>query len=178
MTIRVESQSESDVVYSVDLTGPSCDCPAWERSRSHLPRGSLSRCCKHVIDALHRVRPRGGWPGWLDTFVEYGWQPNSAKEWFVVDIRERAALFSIGGNDWCDVFAFSGGIYQRFGYNVVESRWSYENEPTGARKIEDAIVAAQLHASLDREYAAAQRDDARVDPRPRIGFLRRIFGRS
>ncbi len=93
ITIRVESHSEPDVVYTVDLTGPSCDCPAWERSRSHLRRGSPSRCCKHVIDALHRVRPRGGWPGWFETFVEYGWQPNSAKEWFVVDVRERPALF-------------------------------------------------------------------------------------
>jgi len=47
VTFHVMSRSERGVMYDVDLTGPSCNCPDW-RTRSALAPGDLTRCCKHV----------------------------------------------------------------------------------------------------------------------------------
>src|SRR5262245_42718472 len=38
VTFQVMSRSERGVMYDVDLTGPSCNCPDW-RERSALARG-------------------------------------------------------------------------------------------------------------------------------------------
>ncbi len=55
VTLRVKSHSRANVVYDIDLTSPSCDCPDWKGTRSHLPKGSLTRCCKHVLDVYGRL---------------------------------------------------------------------------------------------------------------------------
>src|SRR2546426_189444 len=52
VTLQVMSQSERGVVYDVDLTGPSCNCPDWRTSRSALPPRDLTRCCKHTFGAF------------------------------------------------------------------------------------------------------------------------------
>lgn len=138
VTLRIKSHSDKSVI--VDLSGPSCACPDWRGARHQLPRGSLSRCCKHVLDAFGQVRPADGWPGWLGAFFEYGWKPHPAKRWFVLPDGPHFILASVGGNDWSDVFAMDGDQYHRFGFNVVERRWSYGRSPSTSGDIERAIL--------------------------------------
>ena len=139
VTVQVKSHSDRKLLYDVDLTGPSCSCPDWRGKRSHLPTGSLTRCCKHVLDALGQVQPVDGWPGWLGAFLEHGWRPHPDKRWFVVGSSPDFSLVSTGGNDWADVFSMVNDRYQRFGYNVSERRWSYGQSPTRATEIAKAI---------------------------------------
>jgi len=139
VTLRVDSHSDKNVFYEVDLSGPSCNCPDWKGARSHVPKGSLTRCCKHVLDAFGRLRPTDGWPGWLGAFLEQGWKPHPAKRWFVIPPGPNFTLASVGGNDWADVFAMATHDYQRFGYNIVELRWSYGQSPPEANAIEHVI---------------------------------------
>jgi hypothetical protein len=86
------------------------------------------------------VRPADGWPGWLGAFFEYGWKPHPAKRWFVLPDGPHFILASVGGNDWSDVFAMDGDQYHRFGFNVVERRWSYGRSPSTSGDIERAIL--------------------------------------
>jgi hypothetical protein len=40
------------------------------------------------------------------------------------------------------VYAYEGGSYDRFGYNIDEDRWAYGMEPTGGNQIRRAIINA------------------------------------
>src|SRR5262249_33811749 len=63
VTLAASLTPREGVVYDVDLTWPSCNCADWTRSRSALPRGDLTRCCKHTFDAFPQVRPSAGGRG-------------------------------------------------------------------------------------------------------------------
>lgn len=162
VTLRVRSHSEKILIYDVDLSGPSCNCPDWKGTRSQLPKGSLTRCCKHVLDAFGRLEPAGGWPGWLGAFLEQGWKPHPGKRWFILRLGSHYGLSSVGGNDWSDVFSVVGGGYERFGYNIAEQRWSYGNEPPRAGEIAKTILGEALGR------------DARTS---KSGLFDRLFGR-
>jgi hypothetical protein len=142
VTILVRSHSDNAITYEVDLSGPSCSCPDWKGARSHLPKGSPSRCCKHILDAFGRVEPPEGWPGWLGAFLEQGWKSHPARRWFVIRVESSFCLASVGGNDWSDVFLVVADRYQRFGYSVAERRWSYGQAPSEAAEVERAILSA------------------------------------
>lgn len=140
ITLHVKSHSDDSLVYTVDLAGPACSCQDWVGTRNSLPRGNLTRCCKHVLDAYSRVRPMNGWPSWLDAFLENGWKPHPDKQWFVVSIGADFALISSGGNEWADAFTPVGRKHQRFGFNILDRRWAYGREPEGARQIERVLL--------------------------------------
>lgn len=173
-TLRVRSHTEKDLVYDVDLTGPSCSCPDWTTQRSHLPVGDLSRCCKHVFDAFARTRPSDGWPEWLEAYFAQGWRPHPRTRWKVLNISGRFVLASTAPVAWANVFAPVASYYQRFGYSVVERRWSYGEEPDGAFYIANAIVAGLPDVSLSELYAPRPFDSGRGDGF--LGKLRRFFG--
>jgi hypothetical protein len=46
--------------------------------------------------------------------------------------------------EWVNVYARKGGAFDRFGYNIVEKRWSYSEAPPGAlairRRIHSTII--------------------------------------
>jgi hypothetical protein len=141
ITFPVTSHSDRSIVYEVDLSGPSCNCPDWTRSRSTLPRGDLTRCCKHTFDAFSRVRPKAGWPGWLNAFLEEGWRSHPETRWRVLQISGRQVLASTAPTEWANVFAPDATEYRRFGFSILERRWSYGVEPDGASQIASAILS-------------------------------------
>jgi hypothetical protein len=142
--VKVKSHSERGVLYNVDLNGPTCTCPDWRSYRAHLPEGHLGRCCKHVLDAYGKIEPQAGWPSWLGCLVENRIPPHPQKQWMVIQVKRSPALLSTAPSGWADVYASSdGGFYERFGYNVIEDRWSYGMEPDGSRKILQALASAQ-----------------------------------
>jgi len=175
VTLSVTSHSEKGVVYDVDLTGPSCNCPDWTRTRSVLPRGHLTRCCKHTFDAFSQIRPSVGWPGWLDAFLEEGWRSHPDTQWKVLDIAERQILASTAPVEWANVFAAGATGYQRFGFSIVERRWSYGVEPDGAVQIAKAILAGLSGSGASTSTSST----VNVPTTRRSGFLstvRRLLG--
>ena len=137
--VIVSSSSEADVEYSIDLTGPTCTCPDFLSERSKLPKGDLSRCCKHVLQAFAQVRPKDGWTGWLDSFLELGIRPHPKTKWAVVKPGKDFVLISSAPQEWANVFLYSGSENERFGYSVNDSRWSYGTPPKNAAKLVAAI---------------------------------------
>jgi hypothetical protein len=170
VTLQVVSQSERGVVYDVDLTGPSCNCPDWRTNRSALPRGDLTRCCKHTFDAFSRIRPKVGWPGWLDAFLEQGWRAHPQTRWRVLEIAGQQVLASTAPLEWANVFAPSAEGYQRFGFSVVERRWSYGVEPDGAIQIANAILSETGPSTASQSPPIPSRSSGMV------ASLRRLFG--
>lgn len=140
--LRVKSHTDKGVIYDVDLSGPTCTCPDWRSKRYSLPRGHLSRCCKHVFDAYGQIEPERGWPGWLGAFLDVSWPPHPLQQWMVLRIGGGFVLASTAPTGWANVYAEEGGACDRFGYNAIEDRWAYGMEPTGSDRIRRAIADA------------------------------------
>lgn len=143
--VLVPSGSEAGVAYSIDLTGPTCTCPDFVPNRFKLPRGDLTRCCKHVLQAFAQVRPKDGWTGWLDSFLELGIRPHPKTKWAVVTPANDFVLISSAPQEWANVYLNSELANERFGYSVIEERWSYGTVPKNASKLVATI--RKLNAS-------------------------------
>lgn len=140
---RVPSQSNPNTFYEVDLVGPSCTCPDWRSRRSRLPKGDLTRCCKHVLHVYATLPRRGARDGWLYAFADNGWPAHPTAEWHLMTLGSDKVLFcTASAKGWANVFAKEAGEYSRFGYNVDEARWAYGSKPEGAREIAHAIAHA------------------------------------
>ena len=144
---RIKSYTTRAVFYEVDLSEPTCTCPDFRSFRSRLPRGHLTRCCKHIFGAYAQLEPSAGWPGWLHSFLGLAWAPHPKQKWHVMTIgqgwlglRTTFVLISSAPKDWADAFAPENGLYDRYGYNVTKDRWAYEIEPPNSEKIRKAIL--------------------------------------
>ena len=84
---RLRPRADRGVCYEIDLGQPTCSCPDWQRYRSKLPLGHLSRCCKHVLYAYGRLQPQNGWPGWMRAFLGHQWTPHPRKQWMVLRVQ-------------------------------------------------------------------------------------------
>lgn len=142
IVLRIKSHTDDSVTYNVDMRGPSCTCLDFRSLRQKLPIGHLTRCCKHMFNAYAEIEPMGGWTGWLGAYLEYGWKPHPQQEWAVIEIDSKPILISSAPQEWANVFApYDNNSYERFGFSVVERRWSYSIEPRGADRIASAVVA-------------------------------------
>jgi hypothetical protein len=137
--LPISSFNEPGMVYEVNLAGPSCSCPDFKHGRHLLPVGHISRCCKHIMQAFSEARPSNGWPSWLDSFVEAGFNPPQNQEWNIFHSKNGNYLVSSVIRDWGNVYARISGDNEKYGYNVVEKRWSYGNEPENAVALAKAI---------------------------------------
>lgn len=137
--LNIASFNEPDLVYQINLSGPSCSCPDFKKNRHNLPFGHISRCCKHIMQAFSEVRPSNGWPSWLDPFIEAGFRPLPNQEWNVCHSTNRNYLVSSANREWANVYARVGDDGEKYGYNIVEDRWSYGNEPADAVTLTETI---------------------------------------
>jgi hypothetical protein len=133
---KVGSQTDDRMKYTVGLVGPTCNCPDWKNRRDDLPGGHPSRCCKHIIEAFNLLRPKGGYPGWLDPFFGCNWRPDPHMEWATLRINGIPALVSSAADrGWANAYVRSGASWKRFGYNVHEQRWSYGIAPDAGEQL-------------------------------------------
>jgi len=164
ITVPVESQTDPGIVYQVELSSPSCTCPDWTGRRASLPVGNPSRCCKHIIAAFNRIRPKGGYPGWLDPFFGCNWQPHPDCRWSVLVINDHPSLISTPNlKGWANAYVMVDGVYQRYGYNVDEGRWAYARIPDD----DDRIIRRMTGLGPQRTASSE---------RPR-SLIARLFGR-
>jgi hypothetical protein len=61
--------------------------------------------------------------------------------WFSLGGQTSFVLISSAQNHWANVFTSGNGLYDRYGYNVREDRWTYDIEPPNSEKIRKAVVA-------------------------------------
>lgn len=150
VSLNIESSREADS-YQVDLSECRCNCPDWQGQRQRFPLGHIGRCCKHVAEALTRLRPESDWPGWLAALIDdcvsrdRGVSPR--EDWRVIQIQNDECLVSTANHGWSNVYApIAKRAYGRFGYSLIERRWSYGIVPPAA-----LTIAAALHLWLDNK---------------------------
>jgi hypothetical protein len=137
--IGIRSFSSQDV-YSVDLDGQRCTCTDWLRRRQDSPIGNPGRFCKHMISAwVQAMRGRTPVTDAESLIAQACWNSsrgtNPGGRWISVHVGRKVTVATNSGTPWCDVYARSGSAAERYGYNLVDRRWSYGASPTGARAI-------------------------------------------
>lgn len=136
---QIKSQSEKGLRYDVDLSLPACSCPDFMSKRQGFPLGHLNRCCKHVFDAYRKILPMDYCPGWLGAFIDNGWPPHPQCDWWVLPMAPGYVLASTAPTGWANVYTSQDDEAERYGYNVVERRWSYGEEPKEGNYIAGVI---------------------------------------
>ena len=136
---ELDSSSELDLKYQVDLSKPSCDCSDFKSNRQHLPERHISRCCEHIIQSYSQIRPAEGWPVWLDSFLEAGFRPLPNQSWGIVESEKGNLLVSSADPDWGNVYAEIDGKNAKYSYHVTEKRWAYDNVPDEAETLVKTI---------------------------------------
>ena len=133
ITLRIRSHSDPSQFYNVDLSGPTCDCGDWRACRQHLSEGHITRCCKHVLDALAQIVSEQSWRGWIGTFIHVGSPAYPGTEWRVIDVDGCLWLAALPGDpaQWMNFYADEGN-FECYGYNPSAGHWSYRREPTCA----------------------------------------------
>ncbi len=91
------------------------------------------------MQGYSELRPKDGWPSWLDSFLEAGFRPNPQQDWMVVKCGKSNFLLSSANSEWANAYSKINDDNAKFGYNVSEDRWSYGREPDGAEILTNAI---------------------------------------
>jgi len=121
--------------YEIDLKGPSCTCHDWESRRSELPEGHFGRCCKHIVSILNNVPFKGEAKPFIEAFASTGTTPHPKKDWVASLLDGQHVYVSSPAFEWSDILVQTNDGWQRYEYNVVESRWAYKKEPSQSEQI-------------------------------------------
>lgn len=140
----------SEESYRVNLFKMTCTCQDFQKkARLQFAKTDIRRPCKHLLKLLLKKGLLKE-PDELTRSI-LDWLP-SGKHFAINHMMSgEAIVFCYGRNDWIDVFArkrrkgdgdghYTGG-YDRFGFNVIENRWSYGSGPPGALEIREMIKA-------------------------------------
>lgn len=135
--------SDGDEFYEVDLARQTCTCPDWQNRRHALPASGIGRMCKHIAEAYASLQPQP--EGWVQALVSEclrrnrGVHPENRWGLFQVGGQAQTVLASIGQNeDWINVYANG----ERFGYNPIEDRWAYGDQPPFGDEIKGRLHTA------------------------------------
>jgi predicted RNA-binding Zn-ribbon protein involved in translation (DUF1610 family) len=134
------SSSDGTAEYYVDLTSYTCTCPDFVERRSEQPMRSATRACKHICRVLLRETCKSRLNPLLLSMVEnsVSFGTGIHPGWLILDDNDNVVFVSFPARDWCNIFApvrTKRLIYERYGYNIAERRWSYGEAPIGARSL-------------------------------------------
>jgi hypothetical protein len=130
--LSINSFSNQDEWYKINLNNLSCTCPDWQDLRKEYPHDSLNRCCKHIIKSLAEL-PSNIYPEWLYNLIvdtsklKKGLNAHAKYELKLVD--SSYILYSFTENDWINISFYGNGYYQRYGYNKLKNRWANDKKP-------------------------------------------------
>jgi hypothetical protein len=136
--MAVQSRTGSGEEYEVDLNEHSCTCGDWASVRHLVDVGAVNRACKHIAKAFLKLKEP--LPKWLSAVFEECVRRNRGtgpeEKWFILQLSKNNATALAGSsNPWVNVYSPSSGLYERFGYNKEEDRWSYGRKPRLSKKI-------------------------------------------
>ncbi|MFI5252179.1 MAG: hypothetical protein ACHQQQ_07075 [Bacteroidota bacterium] len=136
---RVRSFTDPSKFYTVDLFKETCTCQDFVDRKIVEPIHTCGRWCKHLRCVMARL------PAIQGTILEPVLNEKYlSKNILRLDVPEVIFGFK-DGKEWITVYGSSvspdtGEInYARFGYNLNDQRWSYNNSPQERSKIEKAI---------------------------------------
>lgn len=148
--VEVKSFSDSNVSYQVEIDRRTCTCPDFVSNRRSFAEKDYRRLCKHIVEALVCSKKSEGFPPAIHEFLLTKYLEKKGVFW-VEEFKELKVSGEIilvsraESSPWVNVFAKNKArtrdepSHKRFGYNLLEERWSYRTSPMNNEEIEKAI---------------------------------------
>lgn len=154
--VEVPSMSERGKKYVVDLFHYTCTCPDFTEKRNAYARYDLRRACKHIRSQVEQEYP-------------FLFQRRLTFNCGEQEVR-AVQMFS---HNWIDVYTTkrTGARSRRFGYSLVEDRWTYGDAPKNAAQIATTILQsfAPFETSLGSRYSDGNNAASQVSFAQRFG---------
>lgn len=132
--ISIVSSTNRKKKYRVDLGRQECECRDFADVRAEFDYGDPRRFCKHMVKAM--VAQERELPPVLDKLLrdaEAAGKGMFLEEVRMTDLGSSGVLVAKSpGGEWFSVLTNSGDGMTRYGYNVLEKRWSYGRPPPNA----------------------------------------------
>ena len=146
---KVVANYNENSFYELDLINQTCGCEKFQQC-SIYPVNDIRRLCPHLRGELFSKHVRNI-PELAECYISYGSRRNSEITKYQLS---SGVPFYIGHSglkcEWIDVYARKRekgekegnftGFYERYGYNLLEKRWSYGEGPAGASEIKKQIA--------------------------------------
>lgn len=118
--------------YKVNPYNFSCSCEWWNNKRKIYPDGDLRLVCKHIYYKIT------GSPKLLNSIDDLTLQLIKSYLFHGESLLLKAVLgkakltFYVGAkykSDWYNIYVKAGDKWERYGYSMIERRWSYHKAP-------------------------------------------------
>lgn len=132
--IEVESFSFSNEdIYITNLFEQTCNCKEFtQNNKSKFEKGDLRRFCKHLLLEYKQNFTPKKLSKIKDFLIENGFSLKSNFKKISIEKLVSPIYFSYeNDNEWCDIYFPSKNSYQRYSFNHLEERFSYDDKPYG-----------------------------------------------
>lgn len=145
-----KGKDSEGVKFELDLGDLSCNCEEWRNTRSHLPEKSPGRLCRHLVAELNKQKEElpdvNAVFSWLlGERTQRGKGTHPVEFWNLLVMDEGTCLVSFGSCKWAHIMVpIEEAVYDRFGFNFEERRWSYGRKPVGYQPVKEYINTIEI----------------------------------
>jgi hypothetical protein len=144
-TYKARSESDENIVYQVNLTKLTCNCPDFIKNRNEYLSNDVRRICKHIYSKLLQTKSYHDLPPFIQMIAR-----NGRKDKCFYELTNEAGRFVFGfshSSPWVRIFAVTGEkrLRESFGsYNLTEDRWVWDDPPYGEGVLKKQIKSVFL----------------------------------
>lgn len=146
-TIQIESfYFDSDKTYSLNLYNQTCTCNEFVSGKKEkFEKGDLRRLCRHLISEYKRSFSPKKLTPFKRFLIDNQYSLKEKVEQISFFDLDLPVYFSYDNRShWCDIFFPINNFYKRYGFNIREERFSYNDKPYGHVK--------QLRQELEKHF--------------------------
>jgi len=148
--IEVKSHSNPNISYQVEIDRRTCNCPDFVTNRRKFSENDYRRLCKHLIEAMVCSKKTESFPPAIHEFFMTKYLEKKGVFW-IEEFHELKILGEViliskaESSPWVNVFSKAKSrkseniSYKRFGFHLLEKRWSYGTSPGNNEEIEKSI---------------------------------------
>ena len=153
--VNAEKKSGTDdqgEAFTLDAGDLTCSCADWISKRADLPARSGGRLCRHLTAELNRIKeslPEMNAPlSWLlGERTQRGKGTHAVEYYTLLMTDDGTSLVSFGSSNWAHVLVpIEEAVYERYGYDFAEGRWSYGRHPVGFGPVRQYVQQLQTDA--------------------------------
>jgi len=170
-TVYTHPRNDEKRLFAANLRNHTCTCDDWPEIHEVIPERGAGRLCRHLVDAMREVYDEekidtSDWPEPVTNLIFILARLRLPAEplltWEFIEWDNHDAYVAYGNSNWATVFANLGdGRYEHFGFNLLDSRWSYGTQPPDAELI---VRHLREHASIQPAGDTVDVTPHRADP--------------
>ena len=135
---------------TMSLTNLTCTCSDWMEKRAELPDRSPGRLCCHLVAEVNKVKEslpemNAAFSWLLGERTQRGKGTHAVEFYNLLMTDDGTALVSFGSSKWAHVLTpIEEAVYDRYGFDFSERRWSYGRHPSGFGSVKRYIEELQV----------------------------------